>query len=458
MEPFAWAGAGSAPYYNVIGLDPQLMDPESGDYRPAPGSPAVAYGCQTFARPARPPRGAEALPDTPGNRQRRDVIEVPGTIAADTTWNADLVRVVGDVTVKDGVVLTITPPARVEFQDYYCLAVAGTLLAVGTPDARIVFTTDQPDQFRIDESHTGCWNGVRFDQTAATNVPSRLAYCVLEYSKATGGGAGPHPYGGGAVSVCGFSGLTIENCIFRNNVADYGGACFLYRQANVALVGNLIVGNHALQNAGAVYCAYSYPQIVNNTIVGNAIHNEQNPYIESCAVLNFIAKPVLTNNIIRDNDPGIVYMHSQLWENKAYYTHYNNIEDYPAVGGNIDADPDFVDPALDDYHLAPGSPCVDSGSNTSVPLGNRDLDGCPRVVRSAVDMGAYEVPFGDVNCDGRIDFGDINPFVLYLSNFAGWQAVFPDCAPEIGDVNGDGTYGAGSFGDINPFVARLTSP
>jgi hypothetical protein len=63
---------------------------------------------------------------------------------------------------------------------------------------------------------------------------------------------------------------------------------------------------------------------------------------------------------------------------------------------------------------------------------------------------------GDLNCDGWIDFGDINPFVMYLSNYAGWEAKYPGCNPLNGDINGDGVYGQGSFGDINPFVALLS--
>jgi hypothetical protein len=62
---------------------------------------------------------------------------------------------------------------------------------------------------------------------------------------------------------------------------------------------------------------------------------------------------------------------------------------------------------------------------------------------------------GDVNCDGTIDFGDINPFVLLLSDEAAWQTAYPDCPTLNGDINDDGTYGQWSFGDINPFVALL---
>lgn len=61
---------------------------------------------------------------------------------------------------------------------------------------------------------------------------------------------------------------------------------------------------------------------------------------------------------------------------------------------------------------------------------------------------------GDLNCDGQIDFVDINAFVLYLSNQAAWLTTYPDCPPENGDIDGNGTYPA--FTDINPFVTLLT--
>ncbi len=60
---------------------------------------------------------------------------------------------------------------------------------------------------------------------------------------------------------------------------------------------------------------------------------------------------------------------------------------------------------------------------------------------------------GDLNCDGSVDFGDINPFVLRLSNPAAYQATFPDCPDANGDINGNGSVG---FDDINPFIALLS--
>lgn len=61
---------------------------------------------------------------------------------------------------------------------------------------------------------------------------------------------------------------------------------------------------------------------------------------------------------------------------------------------------------------------------------------------------------GDLNGDGQVDFLDINPFVLRLSNPEGYHERFPCVPPENADINGNGVVG---FDDINPFVACLSS-
>jgi hypothetical protein len=60
---------------------------------------------------------------------------------------------------------------------------------------------------------------------------------------------------------------------------------------------------------------------------------------------------------------------------------------------------------------------------------------------------------GDLNCDGLIDFGDINTFVLALCSPAEYAAIYPDCHGINADINRDGLV---DLGDINPFVALLT--
>ena len=80
------------------------------------------------------------------------------------------------------------------------------------------------------------------------------------------------------------------------------------------------------------------------------------------------------------------------------------------------------------------------------------VDGMSRAAFRVAPMTPRRL--GDLNCDGAVDFGDINPFVAYLSNLSGWQRTYPECDALNGDINGDGTA---SFGDINPFVTLLAN-
>ena len=101
-----WHGAPDPPYNNVIGIDPLLTDPANGDYSLQPGSPAWGYGCQSFrgkgsGAPNRSPDSKALAPRPRYALGRRDEITVSGSITEDTTWNADKVNVVGDVTVED---------------------------------------------------------------------------------------------------------------------------------------------------------------------------------------------------------------------------------------------------------------------------------------------------------------------------------------------------------------------
>lgn len=61
---------------------------------------------------------------------------------------------------------------------------------------------------------------------------------------------------------------------------------------------------------------------------------------------------------------------------------------------------------------------------------------------------------GDMNCDGDVDFGDIDPLVVALSGQAPYVAAYPTCTWMNADCNDDGVV---DFGDIDPFVALLGS-
>ncbi len=70
-----------------------------------------------------------------------------------------------------------------------------------------------------------------------------------------------------------------------------------------------------------------------------------------------------------------------------------------------------------------------------------------------LEVVAQQFETGDLNCDGAIDFSDINPFVLALSDPAGYAAMYPSCDILNGDCDGDGAV---DFDDINAFVALLS--
>jgi hypothetical protein len=380
------------------------MDPENGDYRLAPGSPAQGYGCQTFTTRKADRTSTKIEPPLLNTDRRRDEIVVSGPVLADTTWDADLVRVTGYVTVADGVTLGIAPGTRVQFEGYYRLTVLGTLNAVGTAEEMITFTTDRPSEFQLDRTLTGCWNGIRFHDTLSTNGTSRLEYCVFEYSKAVDAALDDHDCGGGAVSAVHFSQLTIAGCIFRSNLAEYGGALYCY-DASPAVYNNLFTGNHVLVNASAIYCGYSYPRLINNTIVGNPLNNQEYPYEETGAIVCFLSKPALTNNIVRDNDPDQLYIHTQVWQGKEWYTRFNNIEAGLPANGNIDADPLFCSGPEGGFYLSQqaagqpaDSPCLDAGSGEAVKV-------CLPVSGTFPCIGLCTSRTDKVNDAGQADMG-----------------------------------------------------
>ncbi len=61
---------------------------------------------------------------------------------------------------------------------------------------------------------------------------------------------------------------------------------------------------------------------------------------------------------------------------------------------------------------------------------------------------------GDLDCDGDVDFDDIDPFVLGLTNAAAYEDQFGVSVTLKGDTDGDGDV---DFDDINGFVSILTS-
>ncbi len=84
-----------------------------------------------------------------------------------------------------------------------------------------------------------------------------------------------------------------------------------------------------------------------------------------------------------------------------------------------------------------------------------DSNRVPSVAR-IVQLVSEDCPAcrGDANCDGSIDFFDIDAFLLALFDSAAYRSAYPACRRSNADVNLDGSI---DFFDIDPFLACLFS-
>jgi choice-of-anchor B domain-containing protein len=77
------------------------------------------------------------------------------------------------------------------------------------------------------------------------------------------------------------------------------------------------------------------------------------------------------------------------------------------------------------------------------------------IIGSDIERGLFVwrvIERGDVNCDGQVDFNDIDAFVTALTGEDNFNEQYPDCFYEVADANCDGSV---AFDDIDPFVACL---
>jgi sulfatase modifying factor 1 len=208
---------------------------------------------------------------------------------------------------------------------------------------------------------------------------------------ASGGGICCENAGGTATQ-----GPRIEHNIIRYNTAEGGAAIACGTGANAIIRGNVIYANQGT-DTGAIRLYRNQTSILNNTIVCNSA-----PVAAaiSCHLEN---RSLISNNIIAFNTGGPalsafddtdrpIVTYNDVWANEGGdFGGAVNPTD-PNWMGNIFADPLFVNMTSWDFHLlSSDSPCVDAGDPNYVPEPNEtDLDGNPRIVRAASDMGAYE--------------------------------------------------------------------
>ncbi|OGP73782.1 MAG: hypothetical protein A2V86_01400 [Deltaproteobacteria bacterium RBG_16_49_23] len=222
----------------------------------------------------------------------------------------------------------------------------------------------------------------------------------------------------GAISLRGSQNFLIRGNLIQGNIANAGaGICV---QSNLAgrILNNLIINNEAKSPLGAGMGGGIYAQthaspnddlyIVNNTIVGNtatAMFSEWGGGIALALPAPLPPPPIpppgraiVANNVIAFNSSGIwqypmtPMLVPTLGKNDIFdtgsHSYYINLS---AGATDIHLDPLFVNRAGGDFHLQPGSPCINAGSNAVIPVTlTTDFEGDPRIINATVDIGADE--------------------------------------------------------------------
>ncbi|MFC1783860.1 choice-of-anchor Q domain-containing protein, partial [Planctomycetota bacterium] len=167
---------------------------------------------------------------------------------------------------------------------------------------------------------------------------------------------------------------TLINCIFSNNSAMHYGGGMYNDDSNPNLVNCIFNSNSSDGRGGGIYNNNSDPCLINCTFYGNFT-----------GMYNKNSSPTVNNCIFWDNYDEIVN-----FGNSFPIVTYCDIKGGWPGAGNIDADPMFET----GFHLQAGSPCIDAGNNSAVPMGvTTDFEGDVRIQGGTVDMGIDETPY-----------------------------------------------------------------
>jgi len=249
-------------------------------------------------------------------------------------------------------------------------------------------------------------------------------------------------YGGAVYSNSGYPRLT--NCRFVGNSANVNGGGMVNSGASLTLVNCTFSGNSAADYGGGLCGFYGDLTLANCTFSGNTASNYGGGmYIHRC-------NPMVTNSIFWSNTASYgpqIALTDQYAPHSNLTISYSDIQGGQAAihvdagcsvtwgAGNIDLDPNFLDPngpdnmagTMDDnLRLLACSPCIDTGDNNSVPLDSADLDNDGNTAeQTPLDLDEHH-RFVDGDCNDTVmaDMGAYEFSYAYLGDFDGDCAVY----------------------------------
>ena len=253
----------------------------------------------------------------------------------------------------------------------------------------------------------------------ATNSPLQAVNCRFQGNEASSGGA-LHAQGAATISL--------THCLLLENVARSDGGAVYVDGTDAVFTGCEFAANRALASGGALYHYDCSPVITQCTMAGNVAGQAGGAIYNRTYNTSDPAAPILRNCIIWGNQKGPYTDASGASVEDSDTTHATtyshcivahsggstawNAQLGINLGSNLEADPLFllppvagtVPPQVFDLRVQAGSPAIDSGNNSFLPVDLADVDadgntveslpidpaGRPRIAGAKVDMGIYE--------------------------------------------------------------------
>lgn len=220
-----------------------------------------------------------------------------------------------------------------------------------------------------------------------------ISHCIFSNNSASTINTG----GGGAIWNSNSSPV-ISHCIFQNNTAKYGGAIYNYLTSDPIISNTVFAGNIAGADGGAIGNYGTSLKLSNVTFVNN------NAGGGGGAIDNYYPALTVTNTLFWGNTASDANKDIWMGNGTSNITHSFTQLNWAGAGNIVGSSSPFVDitnpagadgiwyTADDGLKLPVGSPCVNAGTpdTTGLGLGDTDIAGNPRIVGTAIDLGAYE--------------------------------------------------------------------